>query len=205
MTSQHNSQIEVRPAGVADREGIVALNSVIHEPNVGELARQLMTLHPTMRTEDFWVGATPDGQVVSSQCLIPGHLRLGEVVLPYCEVGLVGTLEPWRGQGLASAMMAGCHADLRRRGALLTLIAGIPYFYRRYGYEYAIPLDAHHLLELDQAPAEADGFAFRLATASDAERLTCWRDESVAELGLASLRSPAIWRYQLADSAGSGY
>ncbi|MBI5834640.1 MAG: GNAT family N-acetyltransferase [Armatimonadetes bacterium] len=205
MTKTLPDNLTVRPATAAEIEGIVALNTTVHDATVGELARQLMTVHPHMSPSDFWVGVTPAGQVVSSQCLIPGHLRLGQTIVPYCEVGLVGTLEPWRGKGLASAMMAACHADLARRGALLTLIAGIPYFYRRYGYEYSVPLDAHHLLDLDQAPADSDGFTFRLAEPRDAERLNCWRNEVSAELDLASTRDEAIWRYQLADSQGSGY
>ncbi|HAZ27685.1 TPA: hypothetical protein DCY67_03570 [Candidatus Acetothermia bacterium] len=68
------------------------------------------------------------------------------------ELGLVGTLDEWRGRGLQRRMVAYFRERMAERGAVLSIIQGIPGFYRQFGYVYAIPLEGGLVLAPRQVP-----------------------------------------------------
>ena len=126
-----------------DAERLAAFNAVIHDEGVAAMARALIFHHPNTRPEHWlFVENEPTGQVVSSLCLIPWTWRYEDVALKAGEMGIVGTLEAYRHRGLIRALVARFDELLREGGYDLSHIQGIPYFYRRFGYEYAIPLEA---------------------------------------------------------------
>jgi predicted N-acetyltransferase YhbS len=87
---------------------------------------------------------------------------------------------------------------LRERGCLLSHIQGIPYFYRQFGYEYALPLEGGLRLELRHIPAPPDaGFTFRLAAPKDVPHLSRLYNETVQDLAIHAPRDEAAWHYLL--------
>ena len=52
---------------------------------------------------------------------------------------LVGTRPEYRGRGLVRAQFEVLHEWSAQRGELMQVIAGIPWFYRQFGYEMALP------------------------------------------------------------------
>jgi hypothetical protein len=144
------------------------------------------------------------GEVVSSLVLLPWTLRYGGVPLPVGEMGMVGTLESHRGQGLVRIQTEYFMQRLRERGCLLSLIQGIPYFYRQFGYEYAMPLEGGLRLSGRELPAPPEAaFTFRQATADDLPALQQLYDAAAQDLAVHTARDEAIWRYLLAEPAGS--
>ena len=141
-----------------DMGRVADLNSAIHDPGVGDMARELILHHPDTRPEHWlYVEDTATSQVVSTICLIPWKLRYKDVTLNAGEVGLVGTLEPYRKRGLIRAQFAR-HAELLQEGGYdLSHIQGIPYFYRQFGYEYAMPLEGGWRVDLHLVPNLDDG------------------------------------------------
>nr|WP_164702760.1 GNAT family N-acetyltransferase [Modestobacter sp. KNN46-3] len=77
-------------------------------------------------------------RVVSTATLLADSVRLEDVVLPAGQVELVATAPAYEGRGLVRALMAWAHDRSAARGDLLQVMIGIPYFYRLFGYEYAI-------------------------------------------------------------------
>jgi len=192
-----------------DLERVAALNGAIHGRDDEALTLHLFRYYPGCDLRDLIFVEERrrrgrPGRVVSSLCLIPWTLRYGMVSLPVGEMGLVGTLEEYRQRGLIRAQVRHFNRRLDERGCLISAIQGIPYFYRQFGYEYALPLEAAVQLELRDVPPAGQGdFVFRLATEDDLPTLLRLYNEAVASLSISAQREESTWRYLLRHSAGA--
>ena len=188
-----------------DVERLAVFNGMIHGQGVAAMTRELVLHHPHTRPEHWlFVEDEATGQVVSSLCLIPWRWCYEGVELQAGEMGIVGTSEPYRHQGLIR-VQAARHAELLRRGEYdLSHIQGIPYFYRLFGYTYAIPLEGGWRVEMyliPDAPAgEATRYDFRQATLGDLPTLTTLYEEASTDLGISTVRDRASWAYLLGPS-----
>jgi predicted N-acetyltransferase YhbS len=188
-----------------DVERVAAFNGEIHGELVETMTRRLFLHHPNTSLDDLiFVEDERSGKVVSSLCLIPWTWCCEDVEIPAGEMGIVGTLEGYRGRGLVRKQVEVFKRRLRERGCLLSHVQGIPYFYRQFGYEYAIPLERWLMLETRRVPAQPEvAFTFRQATLDDIPTLMQFYDEAVEHLVIHSVRSEAIWRYLLTDPKGT--
>ena len=211
-------------AGERDVERVAALNRAIHGEGVAAMAGELLLHHPHTRPEHWlFVEDEGSGQVVSSLCLIPWTWQYEGVTLRAGEMGLVGTLEAYRHRGLVRAQAAR-HAELLEEGGYdLSHIQGIPYFYRQFGYEYAIPLAGGWRVDLHLIPstgervrsplragpdpqppnhltAQPPNYSFRRATLDDLPALMRLYDEAANDLSIHTVRDEAEWRYLLGPS-----
>jgi predicted N-acetyltransferase YhbS len=188
-----------------DVERVAAFNGTIHGPEVATMTRHLFIHHPNTRVEDLiFVEDEQSGQIVSSLCLIPWTWRYEGVDVPASEMGIVGTLEAYRRRGLIRAQVELFKRRLRERDCLLSQIQGIPYYYRQFGYEYALPLEGGLRLETRHVPdAPAAPFTFRLATSDDLSTLMKRYDEAAQNLAIHAARDEATWRYLLTHTDGT--
>jgi len=188
-----------------DVERVAAFNGAIHEPSVAGLTRNLFVHHPHTRGADLvFVEDGESGEVVSSLCLIPWTWRYEDVPIRTGEMGIVGTLEAYRKRGLIRAQVDVFKRRLRERGCLLSQIQGIPYFYRRFGYEYALPLEGGLRIEFRDVPTPPDApFTFRPATEEDLPGLTQLYGEAAQELAIRVERDADTWRYLLRHTQGT--
>ncbi len=69
----------------------------------------------------------------------------------------VGTDPAYRNRGLIRALFEMIHARSEAEGHLVQAITGIPYFYRQFGYEYAIQLDAGRTTYISQIAKLKEG------------------------------------------------
>ena len=192
-------------ADEGDVERVAAFNGTIHGPGVAPMTRNLFVHHPNTHASDLiFCEDERSGEVVSSLCLIPWTWRYGGVEIPAGEMGIVGTLEAYRRRGLIRAQVDVFKQRLRERGCLLAQIEGIPYFYRQFGYEYALPLEGGLRLEFRAVPTPPERqFTFRPATSDDIPALMRLYDEAAAELAIHAARDEATWRYLLAHTGGT--
>ena len=114
---------------------------------------------------------------------------------------LVGTDPGHRGRRLAGRLLDELHARCSRDGTALQVIEGIPYFYRRFGYDYALrPGDARDIPagELVEPPASHHaGILIRPAVPADAPALARV-DETVAGRDvLACPRDERAWAHEI--------
>jgi len=193
------------PAGERDVERVAEFNGAIHGAGVGTMTRNLLLHHPHTRGRDLpFVEDEHSGQIVSSLCLLPWTWRYEGVEIPAGEMGIVGTLETHRQRGLIRLQVDYFKRRLRERGCLLSHIQGIPYFYRQFGYEYALPLEGGLRLEFRDVPTPPDRpFTFRQATLDDLPALMRFYDEAVQDLAIHTARDEATWRYLLAHTDGT--
>jgi len=183
----------------ADIERVAAFDAkAFGEKAIGEFCRTLFLHHPKTQPSDLiFVEDEETGEIVSSLCLIPWEWHYEDVTLKAGEMGIVGTLEPYRRRGLIRAQAEYHRELLLDRGFDLSQIQGIPYFYRQFGYEYTLPLEGGYSIEMHQIP-EPDGdedFKCRPETAADLSALKRLYDEASRNLAIHTSRDDAIWRY----------
>ena len=184
-----------------DVERVAALNGEIHGPAEGEAVRRWLTEgHPQLEPDGWlFVEDQGTGQAVATLSLMPLTWRFGPVSLPVAELGFVATRPAYRRRGLQRALSAAFDRIALANGYTLAAIEGIPYFYRQFGYEYALPLfDSRFDLPLDQIPAGRPApYAFRLAGPADVPHLMAFYRGGNADLVITTERSEAMWHYYL--------
>lgn len=185
-----------------DLERWAQFQAHIHGESVAEMCRALLLHHPTTRPEQWWyIEEDSTQRIVSALCLIPWRWRCEEVELKAGELGIVGTLEEFRSRGLSRTLTRQHPAALEAGGYDLSHIQGIPYFYRQFGYEYAMPLEGGWHLELHQVGEAPDtGITLRPATEADIRVLSQHYHDAARGLSISACRGDEEWRYLLTHS-----
>ncbi|MEI7768767.1 MAG: GNAT family N-acetyltransferase [Chloroflexales bacterium] len=185
----------------ADADRLAAFHGEIHGPSLVPMSLALLRGHPSASQPEHWLYVEDAAQrIVAGLCLIPWTLRYAGVTLRAGEMAIVGTAEGFRGRGLIRALNTRFAALLSAGGYDLSHIQGIPYFYRQFGYEYAMPLEAWCRVELYGLPAAADAapaYVFRRATDADLPDLMRLYDAAAAPLAVSTVRDAATWRFLL--------
>ena len=193
-----------------DVEQLVALNGEMHaEPGttgpdewIIEWTRDLFDLaHPTFRLDDTTVVEdTATGQIVSTVFTIPQWWSYAGTPLLVGRPELVATVPAYRRRGLIRAQFDAIHRRGDSAGEMLQFITGIPWYYRQFGYDYALDLPPNPTIRAGGAaivsdprwsvrPATSDDVAFLAkvdsATAARSSFFRCVRDEATWHLELA--------------------
>ena len=175
------------------------------EPSVARLLKALVLDHPYTKPEYFlFIEDENSKTIVSSLCLIPWIIEFKGVKLRSAEMGIVGTLKEYRKRGLIRLLHERFRELAVQEKFYLTQIEGIPYFYKQFGYEYAIPLEPSYILDLNLIPEtlskEQQEYQFRKATMEDIPKLVELYDKMTDNLEIKSLRSEQVWEYILGPS-----
>lgn len=189
-------------AGPEDVDRLERFNVIIHGDDVTDFTRSLILHHPHTRPEEWlYIEDSATGEIVSSLCLIPWRWDCQGVTLKAGEMGIVGTHSDYRERGLIRALVAR-HAEMLEEGEYdLSHIQGIPYFYRQFGYDYAIPLVGGFDLELRQAPdGGAGGYTLRQAALDEIPALSRLYEAAAERLAIHTIRGHDTWQYMLEHS-----
>jgi predicted acetyltransferase len=148
---------------------ILELNVAVHGEEVKEYIERIYKEHP--KKKDilwFYIEDNSTGQIISSLTLLPLEWQFEGIILPVCEMGFVGTLKEYRGKGLIGKLNEFYERVMMERGYLLSCLKGIPYYYRRFGYEFVLSLDERFSLSPKQIPSmELSHINIRKATRKD--------------------------------------
>jgi hypothetical protein len=212
----------LRRASRDDAEAVAAFNSRVHlssggpfeqrEPHRGVAAftRDLVSgNHPTCDASDFTViEDTTTGSIVSSTCLIGQRFSYEEVELDTGLPELVGTHPDYRRRGLVREQFEVLHRWSKERGHLMQAIGGIPYYYRRFGYEMAVYMGWGRRLYVQDLPGKPSGghegqgsprsYHLRPAMASDDRFISGLDRRARGRYLLTSSRDERLWRYEVA-------
>jgi GNAT superfamily N-acetyltransferase len=201
----------LRRATCEDADAIAQFDGTIHRPAestcvneaIVALVRDLAVRpHPTCQASDFTlVEDTHSKQIVSSMCLINQTWTYAGIPFGVGRPELVGTLPEYRNRGLMRAQFEEVHRWSAERGHLLQAITGIPYYYRQFGYEYALALGGGRTGAAFQIPALQDGaeepYTVRKAQVDDLPFLGQMYDLGCQRSLVACVRDQAVWRYEL--------
>lgn len=206
----------LRRATVGDMEALAAFNADVHgdrdtgEPDQGvaALTRDLMSGdHPTSDVADFTVAENArSGAIISSLCLISQTWSYAGIEFAVGRPEMVGTHPDYRRLGLVRSQFDVIHRWSTERGHKMQAIAGIPHFYRRFGYEMALALGGGRGGYMEHGPklreGEAEPYVIRPAMEADLPFVGQLYAQGTKRSLVACVRDEALWRYELLGRNG---
>ncbi len=185
-----------------DVERYVAAIEAVNGEVESRMADRLLHHHPGAEYDNFFlVEDQRTGDVVSMTCLLPWRCRYEDAVLDVAMLEMVGTRPAYRHRGLIRAQIERFQHRVGEHGYDLSIIQGIPYYYRQYGYAYALDHWAYDSLPAwripDRPGTPSSRYQLRQATVDDAATLTRLYQDSTADLQLYTLRDAAYWQFLL--------
>lgn len=202
----------LRRAVEADGEALADFNARVHSeagPNQpdesvrAEVLDMIAGRNPAVGPGDFTiVEDRRTGEIVSSMCLISQTWSYAGIPFGVGRPELVATLPEYRDRGLVRAQFEVVHDWSARRGEAVQAITGLPYFYRKFGYEMCLNLGGGRLGFKANLPALEDGqqepYKIRPAGEGDLPFIAgLARDAWLKRYLVNCERDEALWRYEL--------
>lgn len=169
------------------------------EAQVGLFAENLFRHHPDVEGRSWYLAEDAEsGELASACALIPWCWRMENVRLKVAEMAIVGTGEKHRNRGLMRRLRTELMETVRDEGFDLVVIEGIPGFYDRLGFRYALPLCSHVELPLQAVSTDMpQGITVRPVTTDDIPFLIGEDDAFAKVNSISSVRKKEHWLYML--------
>jgi predicted acetyltransferase len=137
-----------------------------------------------------------EGVVIAALVLIPQKWVLSGIELKVAEVGCVGTDPDYRGMGAQRILNDKFDEYAADQSYDLCVIAGIPYFYRQFGYNYAVDLDFKTAIETRKITVTGCKLHVRAFKETDIPRAQELLEIAKSKHLVHSKRTPEIWFMQ---------
>lgn len=204
-----NSDLILRFATPGDAESVAAFNQKIHGEHPDDTRIQTWTRdlilgkNPNVQAGDCTlVEDRQTGKIVSTMLLIPQTWSYEGIPIPVGRPELVATDPDFRNRGLVRAQFEALHQLSESRGDLVQGITGIPYYYRKFGYEMAVNLDVNRKgYAPQQLPVlkegESEPYLFRASQKGDLNFIKQCVDQGNKRSLLSCIRDINLWEYEL--------
>jgi len=169
------------------------MDAAFGDEDVRSITRRFVEHHPEMTNEHFFVVKHGD-RAVAGLLLVPQVWRLGEVELKVAEMGCVGTDPEHRRKGVQRILNNEFDKYTRENGFDLCALAGIPYFYRQFGYQYAVELDYSTELKVEELPEMDTGINVEKFEETHIEVADEILRKTQERYFVRSVRTKGIWR-----------
>ncbi|MBI5305862.1 MAG: GNAT family N-acetyltransferase [Chloroflexi bacterium] len=203
----------LRTATLADVEPLAKFSGEVFgrdhfDENAAAFTREYITAHPAVGASNvFLVEDTVAHKIVSTMLLIPQTWSYAGIPFAVGRPEMVASDPNYRRRGLVREQFDTLHALSAAMGHQLQGITGIPYFYRQFGYEYALDLSGGKLLTFDAIPGlkagEPEPYRLRAMTYDDLAFAQSLYARDCARSLVACPRTDAYWRYLLDVSPDS--
>jgi hypothetical protein len=202
----------MRPATADDIERVVQFNNSTMADDaqdairLGAFVRDLIApTHPTCGPSHFsLIEDTRSQKIVSSMCLIPQTWSYAGIAFGVGQLEVVSTDPAYRRRGLIRTQFEYWHAQSAALGHRVQVVDGILWYYRQFGYEYAIEHFGGRVGYYSATPGlkEGESEPYRLRPMRDGDLpLVMSLFERDSKRSLVSTPRPAeLWRYLM-----SGY
>lgn len=184
-----------------DIERFAAFNTMVNDVTQGQTCANLLRHHPTITHDQFlFIEDEQSNTIVSTVCLIPWSCRYAEITIQVAMLEMVATHPAYRQRGFVRTLIGHFHQLINQRHFDFSIIEGIPYYYRQFGYAYAGDhwrYDALSVWRIPAVQAATDRYHFRPATVADIPVLVQLYDRSMVEVQVATLRDAAYWHFLL--------
>jgi GNAT superfamily N-acetyltransferase len=141
----------------------------------------------------------PERPVVACLCCWSHCWSYGGVPFGVGRPEMVATRPEYRKRGLIRALFEMFHARSAARGELVQGITGIDYYYRQFGYEYALDLDGRRTIAAAAVPAkkedEVEPYVLRPATLDDVSHLLAIYEQGRKHSLVWTETTEDLWRY----------
>src|SRR5262245_1493968 len=201
----------LRWSTAADAEGLGQLYGHVFRENA-EAPLNMYTIawtndllsgrHPLITPGDFaLVEDTRQGTIVSATCLLAQTWEYEGIPFPIGRPEVVATAPDYRNRGLVRAIFELIHARSAAQGHMAQGITGIPYYYRQFGYEYALNLAGKRTVFFAAIPklksVASEPFTLRDATMDDLPLLMRLYDRERARGPVSTRIDEDYWRWAM--------
>ena len=161
--------------------------------------------HPLLGPTDFAVVEdTGQQKLVAATNLMRQVWTYGGIPLPVGRPEVVATEAEHRQRGLIRDIFELIHARSAARGDLVLGITGIGYYYRQFGYEYALDLGGGYSIPFASIPAQSpqtpESVKLREATIDDLPQIMALYEQEHAHALVAAQIDADYWRFMLKGS-----
>ena len=195
--------LKLRFAIPDDTDMLVEFNTRLHEAaSAGQCAKDLLSGdHPTCKVSDFTVVEdTKTGKIVSSACHISQTWTYSGIPFKFGQPEFVATEPEYRRRGLVRKQFEIIHALSEARGELMLGITGIPWYYRLFGYEMALDMEAERTFDGIHIPklkkGETETCQLRPRQDTDNAFIQELYANAIKSHVFACPRTPAFWEYE---------
>jgi predicted acetyltransferase len=171
------------------------MRAVFTDEDVDVIVRRFIENHPTMSLRNHFTLKYKD-KMVASLNLIPQTWTIEGIELKVAEMGCVATLPDHRHRGLQRILNEEFDKVLYEEKYDLAVLAGIPYFYRQFGFEYSLPLDFETKISLKDIPSYSQEYEIRTFREEDIPKASKLLATHQDEYYVHSVRSKEIWEMQ---------
>jgi hypothetical protein len=201
----------LRVATEADRDRLVAFNAQIHRPPdatgpadyIGSAVRRFIDGQaPGVGAGDFLLVEDPSSaEVASSLCVLRQRWSYAGIPFAVDQVEFVGTAPAYRRRGLVRLQFELVHRRARQEGCPVEVVAGIDWYYRQFGYEYALQRTrgGRTLAALQGDDPDQAALRARPATVEDIAFLTAAYQAGMTRYAVSVERDPDQWLDDLDD------
>jgi predicted N-acetyltransferase YhbS len=188
--------VAYKPSTRDDLEQVYELMRVVFpDERVDALIRRLLDYYPET-TIDHVFSVRSGGETVAALIMIPQTWAMDGVELRVAEMGCVATRPDHRRRGLQRMLNDAFDGYAAERGFDLCALAGIPYFYRQFGYEYAVDLDHSTTLDADRIPDAENILEARPFSEDDVNVASAMLDEAQSRYHVSCPRTRGVWLMQ---------
>ena len=187
----------LRAATAEDRDAVLALNVEAHGDSEAGAVGYLL------RRPEAWAVVVDGERVVSTTVLIDHEGRYGSVPMRFGQLEYVATGPAYRRRGLVRALFDHLHARSAAQGQLFTIVTGIPYFYRRLGYQYGLQYPPRYRL-VDRQQSTTAPWVVEAVGVGDVDDLARLHDAGHGAADLVTLRPREDWGWLVAEAANHG-
>jgi hypothetical protein len=158
--------------------------------------------HPLIQPTDFAVVENRvTGALVTATCLLRQSWEYGGIAFQVGRPEVVATDPQYRNRGLVRAVFELIHARSAERGDLALAITGIRYYYRQFGYEYALDLIDRRSLPFAEIPlrkdSEPEPYRLRRATLRDVTKIAELYERERSRASVSARIDESYWRWMI--------
>lgn len=202
----------LRWSTAADYEAIAQLYGYVFREHGEEPLNQIVAAwtrdmmsgaHPLIQPHDFAIVEDRDrGIAVAATCLLTQTWEYLGIPFDIGRPEIVASHPEYRDRGLVRAIFELIHARSAANGHMVQAITGIPYYYRQFGYEYALDLEGNRGVYLASIPqlkaGVAETYTLRRVAPADIPRLMALYDRDRARPSVVTTRvDEAYWRWSI--------
>lgn len=171
----------IRNASRKDIPALLEHFKAVHGEGVTDQLRVLLERYPRFSWEDSFIVENPNsGEVVSCVILLQNAWALDGVQVPSVEMEAVGTLSSYRNRGHIRLLNEKFEERAAQHHPVIMTIAGIPNFYRNFGYEYAAYMEGGYTVNPNLIPklphGEDEPVTFKMVTARNFNQFLKYRE-----------------------------
>ena len=171
------------------------MDTAFKDEDVASIVRNFVENYPEMTGDNYFM-IKHDNEAVAGLLLIPQTWCIGGVEFKVAEMGCVGTAPMHRQRGLQRILNARYDEYAKESGYDLCVLAGIPYFYREFGYQYAVELDYLTEIKIRKIP-DGPRLETRQFSEDDIEQAMSLLESTQKRYMVHSNRTKTIWKTQL--------